>query len=79
MCYLFIITFLRIDWGTVFLIFCNYFAFNLALSNLNILLCHVLPCLYKAFLCFYDAIPPPKGNISVQKYKEKTEKPKLSG
>lgn len=72
MCYLFIITFLRIDWGTVFLIFCNYFAINLPSSYLNILLDHVLPC-------FYDAIPPPKGNISVQKYKEKTEKPKLSG
>lgn len=65
MCYLFIITFLRIDWGTVFLIFCNYFAINLPSSYL--------------IYCFYDAIPPPKGNISVQKYKEKTEKPKLSG
>lgn len=65
MCYLFIITFLRIDWGTVFLIFCNYFAINLPSSYL--------------YICFYDAIPPPKGNISVQKYKEKTEKPKLSG
>lgn len=65
MCYLFIITFLRIDWGTVFLIFCNYFAINLPSSYL--------------INCFYDAIPPPKDNISVQKYKEKTEKPKLSG
>lgn len=79
MCYLFIITFLRIDWGTVILIFYNYFAIDLPSSYLNILLDHVLPCLYKAFLCFYDAIPPPKDNISVQKYKEKTEKPKLSG
>ena len=79
MCYLFIITFLRIDWGTVILIFYNYFAIDLPSSYLNILLDHVLPCLYKAFLCFYDAIPLPKDNISAQKYKEKTEKPKLSG
>lgn len=79
MCYLFIITFLRIDWGTVFLIFCNYFAINLPCSCLYFAFSKPYSCLNKAFLCFYDANPPSKGNISVQKYKEKTEKPKLSG
>lgn len=51
MCYLFIITFLRIDWGTVFLIFCNYFAINLPSSYLYIAFMMQFPHQKAAFLC----------------------------
>lgn len=57
MCYLFIITFLRIDWGTIFLIFCNYFAINLPSSYL--------------IYCFYDAIPHQKATFLCKNTKKK--------
>lgn len=51
MYYLFIITFLRIDWGTVFLIFCNYFAINLPSSYLIFAFMMQFPHQKATFLC----------------------------
>lgn len=68
---MFIITFLRIDWGTVILIFYNYFAINL--PSLYLIYCLIMfyYAFIKHFYAFMMQFPHQKATFLCKNTKKK--------